>query len=450
MTRASGTAGQLGAIASEPWYDRLIHALAGVPDGLAAAYRDALSDRRLAWASPAVFTVGSYVGLYGFGLTLLAPAPWLPVMTFAVAIGLIGLLAGIGFGWRAVSQSPRLRPVDRSLLTTYALLLLGVGLAALVAYFVAIGYIPLFQPDLEQSRVNAAEEGGAPLRVLSMLALPGVWILVAQAAAARDGRRLFVAVLAVAVVAIGFTLTGNRSPAFQAVEVALIAGLLAAGKDRFGGRGVAILAVVGIAFVIGAGVFGAFRLASRGEVYGPPVPGAQVRAPDFARLTAIAIKGYLIVPINNLEFTLEAVPDRIGWRFGLTYLQPVLTMLPGRQTTFDGDLKAALDQRYAGGGTVPGLIGEAHANFGPVGWLLVPFLAGAAITALYRVAQAGSPELAALYGYAIAHVSIGGVLSGLSMASIFPFEAYAALGFAVVGLPIVQGRLARAGVKATA
>ena len=50
-----------------------------------------------------------------------------------------------------------------------------------------------------------------------------------------------------------------------------------------------------------------------------------------------------------------------------------------------------------------------------------------------------------LYGYAIIHVSIGGVLSGLSMASVFPFEAYAVIGFGILGLPIIERRLTRAG-----
>ncbi|MEP6639938.1 MAG: hypothetical protein ABJC39_11355, partial [Chloroflexota bacterium] len=78
-----------------------------------------------------------------------------------------------------------------------------------------------------------------------------------------------------------------------------------------------------------------------------------------------------------------------------------------------------------------------------LGWLLIPFLAGALFTALYRVSQAGTPELAALYGYAITHVSIGAMLSGFSVASIFPFEAYAVLAFAVLALPILGQRLAR-------
>jgi hypothetical protein len=395
----------------------------------------------MAWASPAVLTVGAYVGLYGVGLILLGPSDSWAGLAFAVAVGLVGLFAGVGLGWKAVGRPARIRTVGRPLLRTYGLVLLVVGLAALIAYFVAIGYIPLFQPGLEQARVDAAEEGGAPLRVLSLLALPGTWILVAQAAAGRDRRGLVLATLALVVVAVSFTLTGNRSPAFTAVEVALIAGLLAAGKDRIGGRGVAVLAAVGIVFILSAGLFGAFRLASR-EVYGPPVPGAPEQAPDYARLTAIAITGYLVVPINNLAYTLDAVPDQIGWRFGTTYLQPLVTVLPGKQTTFDADLKAALDQRYAGGGTVPGLLGEAYANFGPVGWLVVPFVVGTAITVLYLFCRPWTPESAALYAYAIAHVSLGGPLSGLAVASIFPYEAYFVLGFAVFGLPLIGRRLA--------
>lgn len=434
----------MSAIAARPsTSSRLVHALDRIPAGLQAAYRDAVAGRRLAWASPAVFTVGSYGAFYGMGLVISGPTPRLDLMAFAVVIGLVGLLAGIGRGWTAVAGPLRRPPVDRRLLTGYGLLLLGIGLVTLVAYFIAIGYIPLLQAGLEQGRVEAAEEGGAPLRVLSLLTLPGTWILVAQAAAAQDRRGLVLSGLAVAVVALGFTLTGNRAPAFNCVESAVFVALLAAGKDRLGGRGIAILAVIGIVLVLGAGVFGAFRLASHTETYGPPVPGATVRPPNYPALTAVAIKGYLVVPIRNLGYTLDAVPDRIGWRLGLTYIQPVLTALPGKQTTFDADIKTALTQKYAGGGTVPGMLGEAYANLGPIGWLVIPFVVGLAITALYRLCQCGAPELAALYGYAIAHVSIGGVLSGLAVASIFPFEAYAVLGFAILGLPMIERRLAR-------
>lgn len=425
--------------AHRPAVDRIGQAVRDIPNGLIAAYRDSVSDGRLAWTSPAVATVGAYLGFYGIGVVLWGPSPRLPVVALAVTLGLAGLLAGIGLAWGPISTPKQPRPVDERLLTMYARALLAAGLLALAAYLLAIGYIPLFRPGLEQSRVDAAEQGGALLRVLALLALPGSWILVAQAASAGDRRRVFVAAGWLGIVAVGLALTGNRSPAFAAVETGLIAGLLAAGRARLGRQGIALLALIGIVLVIGAGVFGAFRLASRSELIGPPNPFA--RAPDYPALTVIAIKGYLVVPVQNLQYTMDAVPDLIGWRFGATYLQPVVTVLPGKQTTFDADLKAALHQRYAGGGTVPGLLGEAFANFGPLGWFGVPLLAGAAITALYKLSLTGTPEVAALYGYAIAHVSIGGVLSGLFVASIFPFEAYAVLGFGVIGLPVIARRI---------
>lgn len=423
----------------------LDRALVRIPNGLIGAYRDAIAGRRLAWSSPAVFTISSYLGFYGLGLFLSGPSQRPPIIAIAVAVGLAGLLCGIGLGWNAFSGPKRLQPVDHSLLTGYALILLCIGGVALLAYFAVIGYIPLLQAGLEQSRVAAAEEGGAPLRVLSLLALPGAWILVAQAAAARDRRRGMIAGIATVLIAAAFTLTGNRSPAFAAIEVALIGGLLAAGLGRLAARGILVLGIIGVVLVLGAGVFGAFRLASGSNVYGPPVPGERPPPPNYPALTAVAISGYLVVPIQNLGFTMDAVPDRISWRFGLTYLQPLLTVLPGRQTTFDADLKVALHQQYAGGGTVTGLLGEAYANFGPMGWFVVPLLAGAAIMALYRASQLGTPEVVVLYAYAIAHVSIGGVVSGLAIASVFPYEAYAVFGFAILGLPVIGRQIARRG-----
>ena len=77
----------------------------------------------------------------------------------------------------------------------------------------------------------------------------------------------------VGVVAVGFALTGNRSPGFLAIEVWLVVALIAAGRERFGPRGVGVLALVGAAFVLGAGLFGAFH---------PGVERERVRAPNSA------------------------------------------------------------------------------------------------------------------------------------------------------------------------
>ena len=89
----------------------LAHALSPtvVRTGLRDAYRDAVAGRRLAWASPAVALVGAFIGFYGLGLlvTFGSLGRDLPVVLAAIALGLAGLLVGLGLGWsRPVSAEP--------------------------------------------------------------------------------------------------------------------------------------------------------------------------------------------------------------------------------------------------------------------------------------------------------------------------------------------------------
>jgi oligosaccharide repeat unit polymerase len=140
---------------------------------------------------------------------------------------------------------------------------------------------------------------------------------------------------------------------------------------------------------------------------------------------------------------MDAVPAHLSWRLGYTYVQPLLTALPGHQTTFDQDLKAALHQVYAGGGTVPSLLGESYANFGPPGWLVVPLLLGFLLAWLYRSALArNDPAWWALYAYAIVAV-LNANLSGLSVASVFPLIGTIVLAFAAAGLPVLLSAIQR-------
>jgi oligosaccharide repeat unit polymerase len=139
-----------------------------------------------------------------------------------------------------------------------------------------------------------------------------------------------------------------------------------------------------------------------------------VAAGDTPALVFKGVENYLIVPVQNFTTTMAAVPELIGWRLGSTYLQPLSTMLPGHQTTFDQDLKAALQQQYSGGGTAPTMLGEAYANFGPLGWLAIPGLVGAGLGFLYRFARKQRTAAAwALYAYVLMHLAnstIGGIL----------------------------------------
>jgi oligosaccharide repeat unit polymerase len=140
---------------------------------------------------------------------------------------------------------------------------------------------------------------------------------------------------------------------------------------------------------------------------------------------------------------MDAVPEHLSWRLGYTYMQPLLTVLPGHQTTFDQDIKTALNQTYPGGGTVPTFLGESYANFGPPGWFAVPLVLGFLLVWLYRRALArNDPAWWTLYAYAIVAV-VNANLGGLSVASIFPVMGLVVLIFAIAGKPLMRAATQR-------
>jgi len=248
------------------------------------------------------------------------------------------------------------------------------------------------------------------------------------------------AALLVAVVASLWILTANRAPGFDAIQVGIATALLAAGTFRLRGFGLVGLAVVALITVMAAGAIGAVRIApadssltpgaSPGSILPSPTPITGPR--DYPALAGHAVESYLKVPVQNLIYTMDAVPSHIGWRLGWTYLQPLVTVLPGTQTTFDADLKAALGQDYVGGGTVPGLLGESYANFGPIGWPLIPGLVAVFLAWLFSVARRhDSTSGWALYAFALIHAA-NATISGLIVASPFPYLAFGLLGLAVL------------------
>jgi len=354
----------------------------------------------------------------------------------ALLLSTVGLLAGTAIGWRQFAR-PGLRHADPepptntgSWLVALGIVLTAIGLVALATYLARIGTLPIFLPDAEQARVDAAVRGGAPARVLGLVALPGTWLLVAGAVAARNKRLFALAILALVIVVVSWLATANRAPAFVAAQAWILTAIFVGGRARVGRRALAaVVAAVALA-VFAAGVFGAIRMSDR-LVRSPDAHSdgsIQATLSELGKLTTIAVRGYLVVPIQNLEYTMDAVPDRIPWRSGYTYIQPLLTALPGRQTTFDLDLKQALGQDFRGGGTVPGLLGESYANFGPLGWLVVPALVAWLLQwSFWFASRQRSAAAWTLHAYLLVQ-SIGALLSGLSVASPFPVIATVLLG----------------------
>jgi hypothetical protein len=410
--------------------------------GLRLAWRDLWSGPGLAFASPLVVFPVVYVLAYGLGALVYADRigdRWL-IFGPAVLIGLLAYLGSLGAAWRPlVPDRPSLRRRELDVpIRLVAFGMVAIGLAALVAYLIAAGGIPLFMGSVEQTRVSAAERGGAALRVISLLTLPGVWLLAGQAGASRRIAPLLGAGAIAALVTAMQLLTANRAPAFTLVQVAIVAALLSAGITRLRVLGLVLIGLLVAGLVIAAGAIGAYRLSATPTTWRDPQIARGVASGDLPLLTAKAIANYLVVPIQNFGATLDAVPSLIPWRYGYTYLQPLVTILPGKQTTFDQDLKAALEQNYAGGGTVPSMLGEAYANFGPIGWVLVPGAIGVLLGRLYANAERRRTVAArVLYAYALLHMA-NATISGIIVASVFPYLAYGILGAAVFAEPLLE------------
>jgi hypothetical protein len=444
---------------------RILDLMTAIPRGIAAAYRDVFADRRVAFASPAVAAVGGLIFFYGIGFFFSTgygvQSYTVPAHGTAIFVGLVlavlGMLAGIGIAWsrldspldRAPTQDPSTQTRDRWLLVgdrwllTLAALLTTVGIAAQILYLIRIGNVPILMSYVEQGRVEASIHGGSALRVLSLLAMPGTWLLTAVAASRGSRRMLAVALGAILIVACLHLATANRANDFLTVEVGILVALLAMGLHRLRLR--ALMAVAGIVavLVLAAGVVGAYRLAHSPDTWSDPDVAQAEQANDYVRLTGFALRLYLIVPVQNTDYAMDAVPEHLSWRLGYTYMQPLLTVLPGHQTTFDQDIKTALNQTYPGGGTVPTFLGESYANFGPPGWFAVPLVLGFLLVWLYRRALArNDPAWWTLYAYAIVAV-VNANLGGLSVASIFPVMGLVVLIFAIAGKPLMRAATQR-------
>jgi oligosaccharide repeat unit polymerase len=410
---------------------------------LADAWQDLWAERGFAIVSPLFAFPLAFTLAYGLGALLHGSriGDRAVVVGVAAVVGLAAYLVGVSLAWRPirtdVTMESRRRDFDREV-AAGALTLIVVGIVASIAYLLAIGGIPLFMESVEDARVLAAQQGGAALRVLSLLALPGLWLLAGQAGSRRRLRLgLMVALLAM-VVAVLQIFTANRAPAFTAIETTVLAAMLGAGLYRLRTIGIALLGLVVLVLVGLAGTIGGYRLSRTPVTWRDPDIAYAVASGEFGGLILKGVLNYLVVPVQNFAATLSAIPDLIPWQLGYTYLQPIITILPGRQSTFDQDLKAALEQEYAGGGTVPSMLGEAYANFGPAGWVIVPLLIGVFLTSLYLYARRRQTAAAwSLYAYALVHMA-NATISGIVVASLFPYIAYTILGAAAFGEPVYR------------
>ena len=70
---------------------------------------------------------------------------------------------------------------------------------------------------------------------------------------------------------------------------------------------------------------------------------------------------------TNIQYILNAVPDKIPYQYGYTFLINIIMLKPGPDLDFTLWLKEQLRMQYSGGGLTPTLVGEFYINFGIIG-----------------------------------------------------------------------------------
>ena len=352
----------------------------------------------LGLAHPAVAWVALHAVLFGIGgiaLALVDDRPSAAVYTgAAVLVFSVGALASEALAARRTAASAdrpstdwpstdRPSTGDRAPVRLVVAVVLAVASVALVVPTLLESGIPFLTTDITGSRTEIAGLVVQPLRV-ALPALAIALVLRARRADPAERRRaLVVAVGAIAIIGAFELLLASRYLIAELAAALVLAWLLAGG--RFAWR-------VAAAGVLAAAVlFGGVQL---------------LRAWDLAAedplgfLAERTVSRVVLVQPRTLDALVDRIPDDEPFFLGLTWVRRAGPLF-GRDDIPNLGYwiyPAAVDDPSASGGyAAPGLIGEAWANFGWVGLLLLGLTGVAAerLGALTAARRGGSADVAA-------------------------------------------------------
>lgn len=280
-------------------------------------------------------------------------------VSLALLIGMLGYLAGAAFVsvlTTALNNMPEPFCFDtrRRNPRVYSVIF-ALGAAAMAAYWVKAGGVPILKADLENSRIEALTGSGVPF-YLSMLMMPATWLALAKDSGAS--RRTQILMLSAGSLLL-FS-TGWRNTVFAFIVVAILIwyytrGIRAAHVVAAGV--IAVLGVIGVGLyrVYSSGItsYRTYQLLVSGDVLGAITAYLQTYADAFGR---------------NLAAVFQVVPTTLPYQYGETLIWNFLALTPGHvREPFDFVLKNAAGQGFEGGGLPPTLIGEWFINFGWIG-----------------------------------------------------------------------------------
>lgn len=176
--------------------------------------------------------------------------------------------------------------------------------------------------------------------------------------------------------------TGMLQVVFGLAILASYLGLKGGEKER--GKKFLFLTFIGIAFavvvLVGVGLWRQY--AQRAEILDTSVSAAVINN---------TVGSGNFFPLERTALIIDRVPDRGGWVFGQSYVNTLFTPIP--RTLWPGKPEIGLglhvkrviyERPTFTNGYPPGLVGEAYINFGVIGVLLIPFLAGAFLKIFYN------------------------------------------------------------------
>ncbi|WP_139691835.1 O-antigen polymerase [Sporolactobacillus terrae] len=310
---------------------------------------------------------------------------------------------------------------------TFEKALFSISFISYLLYIAKIGKIPILIQNLEQSRVDVSLVGGAGLRVLVYLFIISsiIGVLNIMSCYKKESLKKLVkySFLRYIISILALFSLGNRSPVYNILFVSVMLLVLKKydGKVRLvKAFFLSIIAIMAVIILVGG--IGSYRVLHTTSFYDFPEFRPFINNQDYTGLSVYLFSQYLNIGYSNFIDVLTVVPNIIHYKFGLTYIEPILTILPGTQYTLDMQLKMALGQNYLGGGTIPSVLGEAYVNFGLLGCFLVPFITMIILRMLYTSLKMNNYFKVLMYTYLLSFFS-NSLLGGLAATSIFPYIA---------------------------
>lgn len=300
-----------------------------------------------------------------------------------------------------------------------------IGFGAFLLFIMRIGSIPLFMPNLEQSRVDANISGGSSLRILTYLLIVSSVIAFFNFYYSKKNKltknniSLLVSIIGV----LSLLALGNRSPAFTIIYSCAIIFFLLKYEGKLKIKTFLVTSIiVSIGILIFVGGIGSYRVINTSEFHNYPEYEVFLEESDYIGLSLFVFEHYLGISFFNFSRVIELFPNVLDFKYGLSYIEPILTILPGTQYTLDMQIKHALGQTYLGGGTIPSVLGEAYANFGYFGCFIIPFLTTLLLSFLYKkyLEQKNNPARILIYVFFLCYFSWY-LIAGYAATSIFPF-----------------------------